>query len=373
MNTPDPSLHFERRPSRRLPALAAVVVAGAALVASACVPETPPATTTTTTTTAPASTTEVALDAAAAWLLAEFDGQPLMASEYDPAAADLGNGVVAVADLAALDIDEAGEAARMDALEAEFESYVDPGTGDVPGSLARVILAVVATGADPHDFGGTDLVARLEATIQPDGHFGTQFSAYDGVFRQGLALAALSVVEPRPASITPAVGTDIAELPVVAWLSDQQCTDGSWMSFRADTSAACIEDPASWTFKDSNASAYAALGLAAIGATAPVDPVSWFTAVRGNDGGWGSSPAEPAQISDADSTGLVIAALEALGSTPDAAAYDALLALQLGESDPIEDRGAFFWKAPDRSANRFATLDAMTALFDGTWPEALVG
>ena len=43
-------------------------------------------------------------------------------------------------------------------------------------------------GRNPRTFGGTNLVARLEATVQPSGLFGVQDATFDGAFRQGLSL-----------------------------------------------------------------------------------------------------------------------------------------------------------------------------------------
>ena len=374
----DPAAHRApsvrpRRPSRWL-AAGAVALVG---LAAACVPDTPPTTSTTTTsttttTTAVPTTDRLALDAAAEWLLAQFDHQGSLPSTADPDVADLGNQVLAVAHLAALGVGESTAAARWAHLESHVEEYLDEGAGDRPGALARVILAAVAADEDPRDVGGTDLVARLEATLQADGRFGAQHAGFDGTFRQGLALAALSLVTPRPASITPGPGQAIDDVPAVAWLLDQQCDDGSWLMFRATTTGPCVEQPATWTFKDTNGTALAILGLRAVGAQPDVDPMTWLSAVRGNDGGWGTRPADPTTESDANSTGLVVAAIESLGHAPDGSAYAALRGLQLGASAPPADRGGFRWKLSTTGTNRLATLDAMTALFDEVWPGALL-
>lgn len=328
-----------------------------------------PNTTTTTTVTPPTSANEIALDRAADWILGQFNAVGYMPSD-DPAVPDISNGVMGVATLASLGKGSTTAQARLDQLEVTFEDYVDQGAGDRPGALARVILAVVAAGGNPRDFGGTDLVARLEGTEQPNGLFGVQYAGFDGSFRQGLALAALSVVTPRPASITPGPGQTINDVPAVAWLIDQQCEDGSWLMFRASTVGDCVENPMMWVYKDSNGSALAAFGLTAVGATASVDPADWFEAVRGNDGGWGSNPSGPTQASDANSTGLVIAALKAMGDDPDQAAYDTLLSFQIQSPDP--DNGAFVWSHDVVGIVRMATMDAVVALYDGPWPAVLV-
>ncbi len=321
----------------------------------------------------PPTANQTSLQSAGAWLDRQFTPAGWFPGLWSPTTPDVTSAAQAIADLSVLGIGTASQATRLTRLEADAPSAIHDGTAYVPGTLARVILAVVATGGNPRSFAGTDLVADLESTIQPDGRFGVQFPTYDGVYRQGLALAALSVVTPRPASITPATGQTIADVPAVAWLRDQQCSDGAWMAYRATTTESCIEDPATWTFKDSNGSAMAALGLTAVGATAPVDPSTWLTSVRGDDGGWGAFPAGATTPSDANSTGLVIAALKALGHDPDESAYAALRSFQLGDTAAEADRGAFSYQASDHSPNSYATLDAVTALFDGVWPGVLVG
>ncbi len=336
----------------------------------ACVPPDPGPSTTTSTTTTSTTTTlpgptvqQESLDAAAAWVLGQFDTTGVMPNVWSPEFPDHGNGVLAVANLDALGVGGATSSVRYEALLDAKESYIDEGAGDRPGALARVIMAVVAHGDDPRDVRGSDLVARLEATQQPNGLYGTQYAAFDGAFRQGLALAALSLVSPRPASIDAGA----------AWLVDQQCDDGSWMMYRAATTGDCVENPAMWQFKDSNGSALAVLGLSAVGVAADVDPASWFTSVRGDDGGWGTSPAGPTQESDADSTGLVIGALESLGDPIPTSAWDALLAFQ-GVNDAVPaNQGAYAWKLTLPEPNRLATMDAMVALFDEVWPAALAG
>lgn len=337
---------------------AAVVAAAALLVLAACAP-------------APTAN-QTSLQSAGAWLDRQFTPQGRFPGAFSPGTPDVVNAAQAIADLAVLGVGSGSTAARMARLEADTPSVIHDGTAYVPGSLARIILAVVATGGNPRSFAGTDLVADLESTIQADGRFGSQYPGFDGSYRQGVALAALSVVNPRPATVTPGAGQSIDDLPAVAWLRSQQCSDGSWMAFRSSTDAPCVEDPATWTYKDSNGTAMAAIGLASVGATAPVDPAAWLISVRGDDGGWGAFPAGATTPSDANSTGLAIAALKALGHVPDDSASTALRGFQIGDSAPASDRGAFFYTHADQSPNSYATLDAVTALFDGVWPHVVV-
>lgn len=360
-----------------------LVLAG--LTVACAPPDLPPVSTSSTTSSTTTSSTTTSLPpteptadqrsaaAAAQWLLTQFEADGHMPFAGAPTVYDAGNAVLAITDLAALGVGDDSLAVRLDEFEEHMEDYIDQGAGDRAGALARVIMLAVAVGEDPRSFGGSDLVARLEATQQASGLYGAQHAGFDGSFRQGLALAALSLVTPPPASITPGPGQHIQDVAGVAWLIDQQCSDGSWMMFRASTTGPCVENPAMWVFKDSNGSALATLGLSAVGADADVDPSLWFDAVRGDDGGWGTGPAGAATESDADSTGLVIAALESLDDPPAESAYEALRSFQMGDSAPVVDRGSFTWLRSNVAPNRLSTLDAMAALFDRTWPAALAG
>ena len=303
----------------------------------------------------------------ASWLIAQFDPSThLIPSAYVPGAGDPGATTYAIASLKISGMGSATATSALAALAPLVDTYVkDPHGDDLPGSLARLILAVRSLGQDPHSFGGFDLVARLEATIRttgPDaGRFGAQDAGYDGAFRQGLSLAALSLVTPTPASITPAV----------AWLKAQQCADGSWTPYRADLTAACAFDSTLYTGPDTNSTAVAELGLHAVGASPVIDPTAWLTSIRKADGGWAFDDS-PYSSTDPDSTGLVIAALRSLGVAPDSAAIDALLGFQLGASAPASQQGAFFYPYGTPTPNLLATNDAITGLSSTVWPAALV-
>ena len=199
-----------------------------------------------------------------------------------------------------------------------------------------------------------------------------QDATFDGAFRQGLSLAALSLVRPKPATIQPGDGP-IRNRPVVAWLRGQQCADGSWMPFRDDLTEPCAFDPVTFSGPDTNSTAMASLGLAAVGARAKIDPEDWFDAVRGSDGGW-SYGGGADTASDPDSTGLVLAAREALGTPIDRAGFSRLVSFQFGPSTSADRRGAFWYPPFDsspRQPNLLATNDALLALTPGVWPAAV--
>ena len=161
----------------------------------------------------PTPTPAVARDRAAAWLVNQFGADGVIAASFDPDLDDLGGTASAVASLAGARTGAATARRAAEALAERVDEYVVDGSGDDrPGSLARLVLAAEATGLDPRSFGGggENLVARLQATMRrsgPDrGLFGVQSPTYDGAFRQGLALAALSLVRPRPALLRPGQG-----------------------------------------------------------------------------------------------------------------------------------------------------------------------
>jgi hypothetical protein len=321
----------------------------------------------------PAPYQPVARDRGAAWLVGQFGADNLIAASFDPSLDDLGGTAYSASNLMAAGSGRDQARAAVGALSARIDEYaVDANGDDLPGSLARLILAVESVGGNPRSFGGENLVARLEATLQPSGLFGVQDATYDGSFRQGLSLAALSLVTPKPATIK-AGDAPIRDKPAVGWLRDQQCADGSWMPFRDDLSEPCAYDPVTYSGPDTNSAAMAVLGLRAVGAKTKVDAGAWFDAVRGTDGGWSYSGGADTSA-DPDSTGLVLAAREALGTAIDDPGFARLASFQFGPSAKAEYRGAFWYPpfdASPRQPNLLATNDALMALAPGVWPAAV--
>ncbi|MGV9314422.1 prenyltransferase/squalene oxidase repeat-containing protein [Streptomyces sp. NPDC003691] len=150
----------------------------------------------------------------------------------------------------------------------------------------------------------------------PSGLYGTTDPAYDGVWRQSLALLAQDTVGVKPAA------------KAVDWLAAQQCADGAFPAYRADASRACDAKLP----RDSNATAAAVQALAATGGHEKTvgKAVGWLKSVQNTDGGWSYNPGG---ASDANSTAVVIGALSAAGEKPEAVVhakggkspYDALL------------------------------------------------
>jgi LPXTG-motif cell wall-anchored protein len=161
---------------------------------------------------------------------------------------------------------------------------------------ATTLLASPAAAATP----APTPVATPIAIVAPTnvGLFGAQDPTYDGVYRQSLAILGLVATGHTP------------NAPAVAWLLGQQCADGSFTAYRANTSVACTA-----TTEDENATAAAIQALVALGkpTTTAVAALKHFQLA---DGGFYDNTAFGPAASDANSTGLALSALVATGVDP---------------------------------------------------------
>jgi LPXTG-motif cell wall-anchored protein len=298
---------------------------------------------------------------AAAWLAHQVNGSGFIPQAADPNKPNLGVSAQAVTALAAAGVGKHQVDALLAYLGAHVDDFVVNNGADDPAALAYLILAARAGNEDATSFGPshTNLVTRLVATQQGNGLFGAADPTFDGAFREGLALLALH-----------AVGE--SNTPGVTWLEGQQCTDGSWTAFRADTSVACPPvDPATFTGPDTNSTAVAALGLDAQGASASAAKgIQALDSVRNSGGGWGFL-ARSDQATDGNSTGLVLAAERTVQGTTDNKGLAALVALQVGcNGDPV-DRGGIAFQPGKGGAivpDPFATDQALLGLSGATLP-----
>ncbi len=216
-------------------------------------------------------------------------------------------------------------------------------------ALAGVALAATAV-----------LAPSASAASGTSGLFGSADPTYDGVFRQSLSLLAYVATDtPPPAE-------------AVAWLVGQQCADGGFQAFRADTTTACPpSDPAAYSGPETNSTGLAAAALTALGETAAAqDALSWLRATQNADGGF---PYYAGGDSDANSTAAALLATNAAGLDPASvrgsgdSAVDYLAGLQTGcDSAPIafgEDGGfAFQDYGAGLVANDIASVQATLAL-----------
>ncbi|MBC2906982.1 prenyltransferase/squalene oxidase repeat-containing protein [Streptomyces cupreus] len=181
----------------------------------------------------------------------------------------------------------------------------------------------------------------------PSGLYGTTDPTYDGVWRQSLALIAQYESDVKPAA------------KAVDWLLGQQCANGAFAAFRAEPAKACDAK----VMVDTNSTAAAAQALSVAGDGDHMDDamkaVNWLKSEQNKDGGWGYTPGG---ASDANSTSVVIGALNAVGQDPETvdnggkSPYDALRELAL----PCPDGGAFAYQ-PDKKGKLAANADATAA------------
>lgn len=186
------------------------------------------------------------------------------------------------------------------------------------------------------------------------GLFGSADPTYDGVFRQSVAILGLSA---RSGSVPTAA---------LEWLLAQQCPNGAFQSYRADTSAPCQPgNAATYSGIDTNSTAAAAMALHKAGhEAAAARAVRWLIRQQHDSGGWawirGLDP-------DSFSTGLALAALwDVRGSRARPARASGLAWLRLARVDcaaPTSDRGALgFSAAAAGSPDPLSSGTAMTAL-----------
>ena len=198
------------------------------------------------------------------------------------------------------------------------------------------------------------------------GLFGSQDPTYDGAFRQSLGLLAYVA-----ADLTPP--TD-----AVDWLVGQQCADGGFEAFRADTSQVCApSDAVNYSGEDTNSTGMAAVALRALGKTAAADDaVAWLMAAQNVDGGF---PYFVKGDSDANSTAVVLFATNAKHQLPSAvqrggvSAADFLTSLQIGcDGAATEADGAFAFQdyGSGLVANDAASVQATLALSGASLPLA---
>jgi hypothetical protein len=258
---------------------------------------------------------------AAQWLAHQLTPGGFIAGST-PGTADYSGTVNSLLALAASNTDVAAAQTGLAymAESANTEAYVSAQGNDGPGQLSLLILAAHALGADPSNFGGTNLVSRLLATEQTSGanagRFGTDAQVPDfnsGPYDQGLALAALAA-----AGVT-------ADQPAVSWLDQAQCPNGGWTA-PDPVDTPCSGDPAQGSGPDTNTTALVLEGLVAqhaLGQLARSSALTFIDAAQNADGGWAYEPnaADNPQTSDPNSTALVIQALLALGLSPDGAPF----------------------------------------------------
>ena len=205
------------------------------------------------------------------------------------------------------------------------------------GQVAKVVVAVVASGLDPRRFGGRDLIADLR--VGEDAGSGVIGGS---VFVHALAMIAMArAKEPLPVRATPT-------------LLSYQASSGGW-SFSGHG------------IPDVDSTAIAAIALMANGYSGASGPagraLGYLNSLQNSDGGFPyQSPSDYGTDSNTNSTALVILAHIASGDQPESwfrpGGYNALGNLVLAQ----RPSGAMPYQAayPDESV--LATIGAIPAL-----------
>lgn len=188
------------------------------------------------------------------------------------------------------------------------------------------------------------------------GLFGSQDATYDGVYRQSLVISGLranKVTVPKPA---------------IAWLIGQQCADGGFEAFRADTSIACTPgDPNTYSGEDTNSTAAAVLAFASL--KDKIHAKSALAFLRSTQNADGGFPYYKGGLSDVNSTAMVVMALTAYGIAPanvrtsELTPVDFLITATVGcEGDASIRGGMAYMPSADKTVSVMATSQALAAL-----------
>jgi hypothetical protein len=216
-------------------------------------------------------------------------------------------------------------------------------------ALATAIVLAVPTTV-PAQAAGTDA-----------GLYGGADPTYDGVYRQSLALLGLAAN-----GITPPASA-------IAWLLGQQCADGSFQAYRADTSLPCAKpDPVNYTGPDTNQTGAALMALMALDNDSfRLPPATtnrivraadkaglWLIRAQNSDGGW---PYYPGGTSDANSTGVALAGILTQARSTGIPAYRAASRFLGRLSGSCADGGGFAYQ-PGSKPDALATSQGLIGL-----------
>ena len=182
------------------------------------------------------------------------------------------------------------------------------------------------------------------------GLYGSQDATFDGVYRHSLVMLGLTAHGQK--------------LPTAAvqWLIAQQCADGGFEPYRADTTKPCTPpDPTNYVGEDTNSTAAAAMALAAAGQKSrAMRAIDYLRSAQTSDGGFayyvGGS-------SDVNSTAMAILAMRSNGIAPASVqnsgknAYAFLSGNMLGCASKHPGSFSFWGESSDK-----ATVQALVAL-----------
>ncbi|MCL2471746.1 MAG: hypothetical protein FWF25_08425 [Propionibacteriaceae bacterium] len=246
------------------------------------------------------------------------------------------------------------------AMASSGDAFIgDPSqTGQKASAISLMILALIAGNQDPTEYAGSsgtrNLYTDLESDIHDDGSIGDSPSAYSQAFA---ILALLSSPDGVPD-------------PVLHWLEQQPCTNVSSPGYGGYG----FSGPGSCSDVDPDSTAMAVIALIAAGVSA--DTVSssgtYLLSVQDSSGGFTS----PMSSVNANTTGLAVAALNAIGGMPadkinrataylDSLVYTCDLAGDTGTSPVV---GAMAYDSGSRASNQINPLapDVQASLFQAS-------
>jgi len=251
---------------------------------------------------------------AALWLADQVGPDGTATSPFSAGAVDISSTVDIAMSLAATGVDQAAFERAMGWIVANASEVIsppdEPSNDDVLGVL---LMLAAASGTDPTQFGGVDLLEALSSSlglVEP-GLYGSGDPTFDGVFRQSLALLGLVAVGETPPSAA------------VDWLVAQRCVpgdgdplaDGGWMAYRDVADPCTAPDPTGFSGADNDSTSLAIMALAALsGYTAEVaDGIDFLSRGQDATGGFAwFSGGEPVP----NTTSLVVAAIVSTGDDP---------------------------------------------------------
>ncbi|MGQ9628545.1 MAG: prenyltransferase/squalene oxidase repeat-containing protein, partial [Anaerolineae bacterium] len=242
----------------------------------------------------------------------------------------------------------------MDYLAGQVDAQTD--TITETRNAAWTALAVVAAGGDPYNFGGVNLVGRLQGYYDPaSGQYGL-----DGdVVAQYLSMLALSVAVTEAQPITATVPQTATNL-----LKSWQDASGGW-----GWQYPC--DPGAWCYPDVDNTAMALQALLAAGesptSTAIVNGLNFLRNNQGDDGGFQSSFG----TSNANSTALGIQAIYAAGQDPEGSAWEKNGNTPVEFLLSLQDSAGYFDYDPTKPSwadTTLTTIQAVPALAKKPFP-----
>jgi hypothetical protein len=283
-----------------LVALVGLIVAGLGIAPTASATDTP--------------TSSIPARNAALWLADQVGPDGTATSPFSAGAVDISSTVDIALSLAATGVDQAAFERVMGWILANASEVIAPAGGPTgPGTTGVLLMLATATGTDPTNFGGVNLLTALSSTLgqfEP-GLYGSLDPTYDGVFRQSLALLGLVSVGQTPPSAA------------INWLVDQRCApgqgdalaDGGWTAYRDVADPCAAPDPNSFTGADNDSTSLAMMALAALSGypTEVAGGLEFLARWQEPTGGFawfGGSDAVP------NSTSLAVAAIVSAGEDP---------------------------------------------------------